>query len=142
MSTVPPPAQPVPPPAATPPKRDFTMAWLCHLLCLLTMWLGPLILWLVKKDQDKLVAFHGKQTLIFGAVVAVLYIAGIVIPFLGWFCLLPVAVIGLLVYTIIGIVQTSQGKPFKYWFIADRFCKKEFAEAYPEAAAQQPAPPA
>ena len=137
------------PPAPAPPQpagpapgatTDYTMAWLCHLLMVLTWWLGPLILWLVKKDQDKLVAFHGKQTLILGVTCTVASML-LWILCLGW-----IIWILLVVYGIIGTVATAQGKPFKYLLVADKFCAAEFAAAYPDqAAGQQPpaaAPPA
>jgi len=109
------------------------MAWLCHLLMVLTWWLGPLIIWLVKKDEDKLVAFHGKQTLILGVACTVASMV-LWILCLGW-----IIWILLVVYGIIGTVATAQGKPFKYLLVADKFCAAEFAAAYPDqAAGQQP----
>lgn len=41
------------------------MAMLCHLLSILTGFIGPLILWLVKKDQSRFVDFHGREALNF-----------------------------------------------------------------------------
>jgi len=129
------PAAPQPQPAGPAPgaKPDYTMAWLCHLLMVLTWWLGPLIIWLVKKDEDKLVAFHGKQTLILGVACTVASMV-LWILCLGW-----IIWILLVVYGIIGTVATAQGKPFKYLLVADKFCAAEFAAAYPDqAAGQQP----
>ena len=37
-----------------------------HLLCLLTTWVGPLILWLVKRKDSKFIDHHGKEALNFG----------------------------------------------------------------------------
>jgi uncharacterized Tic20 family protein len=137
--SAPPPA--APPPGAGPAKTDYTMAWLAHLLLLFTCFIGPLIIWLVKKDQDKYAAFHGKQAFFWWIAVAVvvfcLYILTFVVALVGGplaflpMCLMSVAGLGNLAYVIYAIVQTSQGKPFKYFFVADQFCKREFAEAYP-----------
>jgi hypothetical protein len=145
--SAPPPA--APPPGAGPAKPDYTMAWLAHLLLLFTCFIGPLIIWLAKKDQDKYAAFHGKQALFWWIAVAVVAIvlsivAGVVGFVLGavggplvflsvclWWLIGLVIGLGNLAYVIYAIVQTSQGKPFKYFFVADQFCKKEFAEAYP-----------
>ncbi len=118
------------PPAQPPPKPDLTMAWLPHLLLVLTWWLGPLIIWLIKKDEDKLAAFHGKQATIFGVAATVACFT---------ICLAPFAWVAVLVYGIIATVNTYQGQPFKYYFIADKFCADEFAAAYPDLAAQQQA---
>ena len=152
----PPPQQPpAQPPSAPPPaKQDFTMGWLAHLLLLFTGFVGPLIIWLVKKDDDKYAAYHGKQAFCWAlAVMAVLiglYIIMVLLAivagplaFVGM-CLVWIAALGNLVYVIFGIIGASKGKPFKYFFVADKFCAKEFAEAYPDvpSAQQQTQPPA
>lgn len=41
------------------------MAMLCHLLSIFTGFLGPLILWLVKKDSSRFVDHHGRESLNF-----------------------------------------------------------------------------
>ncbi|MEM9985920.1 MAG: DUF4870 domain-containing protein [Bacteroidota bacterium] len=76
---------------------------------------GPLVVWLLKKDESAAVDQHGRDVLnfqismvIYLAIAALLSIILIGIPAL--------VVIGLvqLVATIIGIVNASQGKRFKY----------------------------
>lgn len=61
---------PVMPPALAPAgilvrEEDKTMAMLCHLLAIFTGFLGPLILWLVKKDSSPFVDHHGREALNF-----------------------------------------------------------------------------
>jgi uncharacterized membrane protein len=145
MTDAPPPQQPPPqqPAPTQPAKPDLTMAWLPHLLMVLTWWLGPLILWLVKKDENKLAAFHAKQAMIWGFVPTALVVVIIIIafiPFIGLLtlCLWPLLIVGNMAYGIVATVMTAQGKPFKYIVVADKFCQAEFAAAYPEQAAQQP----
>lgn len=46
-------------------EDDRTMAMLCHLLSIFTGFLGPLILWLVKKDSSRFVDHHGREALNF-----------------------------------------------------------------------------
>ena len=41
------------------------MAMLCHLLGILTGFIGPLILWLIKKDTSRFIDFHGRESLNF-----------------------------------------------------------------------------
>lgn len=41
------------------------MAMLCHLLGILTGFIGPLVLWLVKKDDSAYLDHHGKESLNF-----------------------------------------------------------------------------
>jgi hypothetical protein len=83
-----------------------------------------------------------------GAVVVILLLAAATG---GWGlvlfgCFWPLLGLGNLAYVIYAIVQTSKGKPLKYFLVADKFCAAEFAAAYPDqAAGQQPpaaAPPA
>lgn len=136
----PPAAQP--PPAAPPAGKDTTMAWLAHLLMLLTCFIGPLVIWLVKKDEDKYAGYHAKQALCWSVAVIIVFVILIIlslIPFVG--CLFSLvaglAAMGHLAYGIVGLIYAAQNKPFKYFFVADQFCKKEFAEAYPDAPAAQ-----
>ncbi len=44
---------------------DRNMAMLCHLLSILTGFVGPLILWLVKKDESPFINHHGREALNF-----------------------------------------------------------------------------
>jgi uncharacterized Tic20 family protein len=44
---------------------DRTMAMLCHLLAILTWFVGPLVIWLVKKDSSRFVDHHGRESLNF-----------------------------------------------------------------------------
>ena len=66
-----PPPMPAAPPAvaaqAVPAlsEEDRMLAMLCHLLGIFTGFLGPLILWLVKKDSSPFVAHHGRESLNF-----------------------------------------------------------------------------
>ena len=126
-----------------PAKKDTTMGWLAHLLMLFTWFIGPMVIWLVKKDEDKYAAFHGKQAMCWSLAVTVVIIVAYLFVFLLALALAPLAFLGAcfiwlagignLVYVIFGIVYTAQNKVFKYFFVADQFCKKEFAEAYPGA---------
>ena len=50
---------------SVPTPDDKTMAMLIHLLSLLSGFVGPLILWLVKKDTSLFVDFHGKESINF-----------------------------------------------------------------------------
>ncbi len=144
----PPEVSPVPQPQAPPPaKRDYTMGWLAHLLMIFTGFIGPLIIWLVKKDEDKYAAYHGKQAFCWALAVTVVFIGLYIIAVLFAFVARPLFLLGMcfvwlvalgnLAYVIYAIIQTSKGKPFKYFFVADKFCAKEFAAAYPDLPAGQ-----
>lgn len=132
----PPEVPPTQPPAPQPAKPDRTMAWLAHLLGIFTWFVGPLVIWLVKKDEDKYAAYHAKQALCFQ--VGVTIVETILGATLFLACFIPVIHLGAIAYAIVAIVKTSKGEPFKYILVADWFCKQEFAEAYPDIAAAQP----
>lgn len=102
---------------------------LCHLSALLGLFtvfgfvLGPLVVWLVKKDQYPFVNDQGKESinfqismLIYAAISAVLMI--IVIGFL----LLAVVAIVDIVLVVIASIAASEGRPYRYP-LAIRFVK-------------------
>jgi len=129
----PPPVGPAAAPDPLPPelqsanasKDERTMAMIAHLLGLVGF-LGPLILYLVKKDESsEYVKFHMKQSLWFQiwANIAAFALAIVSIP-LFYICvgvitfLLAMAVgLGTWVFAIIGAIQTSGGKDFEYYWI-------------------------
>src|SRR5689334_11614434 len=80
-------AQASPPPTHYAPTQDErTMAMLIWLLGLLSGWLGPLIIWLIKREQSKFIDFHGKQSLYLHIAAMVLIVPMIIltmIPFVG-----------------------------------------------------------
>ncbi|WP_162025764.1 MULTISPECIES: DUF4870 domain-containing protein [unclassified Lentimonas] len=110
------------------------MPMLCHLLALVALIgipfgniLGPLIVWLIKRDEDPLVDLCGKESLnfqisviIYGVALFVLMIPAAIIPFIG-ILLVPaimLAGIGLgiaaIVYTIIAGIKASEGQSYTY----------------------------
>lgn len=46
-------------------KDERNMALLVHLSCFIVPIIGPLLLWLVKKDSSRFVAYHSLQALVF-----------------------------------------------------------------------------
>lgn len=44
-------------------SEERTMAMLCHLLALFTFFIGPLIIWLVKRRESPFVDHHGRESL-------------------------------------------------------------------------------
>ncbi|MBU2103229.1 MAG: DUF4870 domain-containing protein [Candidatus Omnitrophota bacterium] len=103
------------------PKQERTYAMLCHLSALagylipLGNIIGPLVMWLIKKDQSALVDAEGKKALNFQiSILIYLLVSGILCLVLIGFAL--VAVIGIfeLVMVIVAAVKTSNGEEFKY----------------------------
>ncbi len=111
---------PVPPeePAAQPvpesTKEERTSAMLCHLLGLVSV-IGPLVLWLIKKDESPLVDDQGKESVNFQITVLIAYFVAGLTCFLGvGVVLVPVISIGNLVLIIIAAVRANEGERYRY----------------------------
>lgn len=91
-------------------QDDKTMAMLSYILGIFTGFLGPLILWLVKKDQSKFVAFHALQALILHAfVVAGYMLSGFLMFVLIGFLTGPAFFIIGLIYSLVAGLAANNG---------------------------------
>jgi uncharacterized Tic20 family protein len=115
--TAPPPGNWPPPPSGSISETDGisqddrTMAMLAYVLGIFTGFLGPLVIWLIKKDQSKFVAYHGLQALLFHAVILVGYIlSSFLVVFLIEFLTYPLFGILSLVYSILAGLAASRGE--------------------------------
>ena len=130
--TAPPPQEPPPPPDQQQPadNRDERMwAMLCHLTALAGFVIpfgniiGPLVVWLIKREEYPLVEDQGKESLNFqitimiGAIVCAI-LALVVIGFLLGLALLVFN----LVMVIIATIRANNGERYRYPF-AIRFIK-------------------
>lgn len=95
---------------------------LCHLLGIFTGFLGPLILWLVKKDSSPFVDHHGKEAVNFqlsifiitfctSLVVVVLMFAWVGFLLLPFLLLIPLLA---LVFKIIACTSANRGEWHRY----------------------------
>jgi uncharacterized Tic20 family protein len=102
----------------TPEERQWGM--FCHLSALIGHLLlgfghivGPLIIWLVKKDQMPFVNQEGKESLNFQLSCTLYAIVSLVFCFLG----LPVFLLVMLfdiIVVIMACIDVSNGKPYRY----------------------------
>lgn len=96
-----------------------TMGMLAHLLVIFTGFIGPLIIWLIKKDQSPFVNQQGKEalnwaiTIVIGAVGSI--IIGI-IPFVGILaCVIyPAVFVCNVVFGILSTITVNKGQPYRY----------------------------
>lgn len=103
-------------------KDSKNLGMLCHLLSFSAFFtglgaiLGPLILWLIKKDQDAFVDEHGKEAVNFNITILICaVISAILIPVFGLGILLLLATsIFWFVMTIIASLKASKGESYKY----------------------------
>ena len=84
-------------------------------------WVGPLVIWLLKKDQDPFVAEHAKEALNVNLALLVLsaiaFAVVIVTVGIGALLVVPLGiVVGIvwLVFTVQAAIQASNGRPYRY----------------------------
>lgn len=113
-----------PPPAplnysggAAPSKDETNMATLIYILCIFTGFIGPLIVWLLKKENSSFVDDQGKEVLNWCITVVLAYIACVILMFviIGIF-LMPIVGLCHLIFTIIGAVKANKGIAYRYPF--------------------------
>nr|WP_227521991.1 DUF4870 domain-containing protein [Bacillus solitudinis] len=99
-------------------KDERMFAMLIYLLSFFTAIIGPLIIWLLKKDESELVDFHGKEYINFFISYSVYsIISGILVIILIGFILLPIIGIAALVFTILAAIKAYEGEHYKIPFI-------------------------
>ncbi|MEM7697405.1 MAG: DUF4870 domain-containing protein [Verrucomicrobiota bacterium] len=111
------------------------MGLLAHILGIFASFVGPLIIWLIKKDQSPFVDDQGKEALNFQITIAIAYVVffiltavvqiipvvGAIIGCVGAIALLAVGIL-MIVYAIIGGMKANEGVAYRYPF-AFRFVK-------------------
>ncbi len=103
-------------------EDEKTLGMLCHLLGILTGFVGPLILWLVKKDTSRYIDYHGREALNFQITLfIVLFTLSILTMFLMFIfigiLLIPVIIlipILALVVEILAAVAAQKGEFYRY----------------------------
>ena len=115
-SSMPESPQPMPKEGPVTDNKDERMwASFCHLSGIVFGFLGPLVLWLIKKDQYPLVNDQGKEALNFQINILVyLVISVVLIAFCVGFVLLPAVVIYAVVMAIIATIKANQGIQYRY----------------------------
>lgn len=110
------------PPVTAPPAEERKWAAICHLAALagLVVWgigivLGPLIVWLLKKDQRPFIDEQGKEALNFQITV---FLAGVVCTSLVFLLIgIPLLIaLGVLdfICVVIAAVKASEGVSYRY----------------------------
>lgn len=121
-SVIPPPPS-EPPMAGAPSADERQWAMFSHLSALIGLIIpfgsivGPLVIWLIKKDTMPFVNDQGKEALNFNITVAIAAIVGWILCFiLIGFLVLAVLAIGWLVFVIIATIKANEGTTYRYPF--------------------------
>ena len=99
-------------------KDAKTWGMLCHLTSLLgTGFIGPLVCWLIKKDEYDYVDYHGREALNFQ--ITIMLLLFICLPlcmvFIG-FLLAPLVGLYGFVFSIIAAIKANDGEAYRYPF--------------------------
>ncbi|MCK5885082.1 DUF4870 domain-containing protein [Alcanivorax jadensis] len=104
-----------------PKQEERSLGLACHLLALAGLVapfgniLGPLIMWLVKKDESAFVDDQGKEALNFNITISIAgFVAFLLIFVVIGGLLLPIIGIFWLVMTIIAAVKANGGERYRY----------------------------
>lgn len=108
-------------PSATTNKNEQNMGMLCHLLALAGFLIpfgnivGPLILWMVKREEMPFVESEGKESLNFQISVTIYGIVAFMLVFaLIGFVLLPAVILFDLICVIFASIEAANGKTYRY----------------------------
>ena len=107
-----------------PSKEARTWAMWCHLAALSGYLgipfgniLGPLIIWMVKREMDPFVDSQAKESLNFQISLTIYGMVSLLLCLiLVGFILLPVVIVGGLILTIIAAIKANDGEDYRYPF--------------------------
>lgn len=102
-------------------NEERTMGMLCHLLALsgfiipFGMIIGPLVIWLIKKDQSPFVNDQGKEALNFNISIVIYSIVATILCliFIGFLLLFAILIVWL-IFVIMASVKANEGKIYRY----------------------------
>lgn len=102
-------------------KDDKLFGMLAHLLGALTSFVGPLVIWLIKKEESPFVDDQGREALNFQITVLIGFVVSFVLsflPFVGCVTMLLFPAIGIasLIFGILGCVEANKGTAYRYPF--------------------------
>lgn len=106
--------------------EDKTMAMLVHLLGAFTGFLGPLIIWLMKKDSSAFIDKEGKTALNWQITLIIAYVGLMILSVIAskilgilaclFSILILVMFVGNFVLCILGGLKAKEGTPYSYPF--------------------------
>ena len=112
------------PDKSSPSRETRKWAMLCHLSALtgllgngLGFLVGPLVVWLFKKEDDQFIDDQGKEAVNFQITMFIaLFVSAILVVVIIGFVLLIVVGILMIVFPIIGATKANEGELYRYPF--------------------------
>jgi len=100
-----------------PTKDECNLAMLAHLLGIFTGFVGALVLWLTRRDQEGFVAAQAREALNFQITIAIALVASIMLKvILIGILLVPILFVVNFVFCIIAAISASKGHAYRYPF--------------------------
>lgn len=101
-----------------PSNEEKLLAAAIYVISFFTAFIGPLVIWLIKKDDSSFVDYHGREYLNFFISYTVYSIvSGILIILIVGVFLLWVVGIAAVVFTIIAAIKAYEGTEYRFPFI-------------------------
>lgn len=108
------------PPPYTPTTDEKNLALLSHVITIVSSFLAPLVIYLIKKDESAFVAAHAKESLNFQITVFIICFI-LAITIIGLLLVWLIAILAL-IFVIVATIRASEGKLYRYPF-SIRFIK-------------------
>ncbi|MEZ5227131.1 MAG: DUF4870 domain-containing protein [Acidimicrobiales bacterium] len=107
---------------AFPSSDERSMAMIAHLLGIVASLIGPLIIYLVKKDESPFVRDQAAEALNFSISMAIYFTAYAIVSFIlvfvivgiFLFILMPFLALGVLALHVVGAVKANKGEYYRY----------------------------
>lgn len=104
-------------PLTPPSSEEKTLGLLAHIITIVSSFIGPIVIYLVKKDDSEFVANHAKESLNFQITMLLAYIVCFILMFviIGVFLMGLIGIIDL-VLVVVATIKASEGKNYRYPF--------------------------
>ena len=106
---------PLPYAGPAPSSDDRNLATVAHVLGIFTSFVGPLIIWMIRKDQSPFVDDQGKEALNFQLTLLIGYMISAVATVI---CIGPFIALGLsvvaIIFGVMAAVATNKGEAYRY----------------------------
>jgi uncharacterized protein len=104
-------------PIGTVSDNERLLAILAHVITLFSSFIGPLVIYLVKKDESPFVRDHAKESLNFQITMAIAYFVGFLLLFvLIGMLILPLLGLLQLILVLVATIKASDNKLYRYPF--------------------------
>ncbi len=95
---------------------DNNKAVIMHILSIFFGFISPLVFYFALSDSSGFVKEESKRDLNFQITIVIGYVVGMIVPFIGWFIILPLVAIASLVFEILALLKAKYGEHYKFPF--------------------------